>query len=453
MSTNLFQQLLQAQRDFQEELLRRKNVVGVAVGYKNYKDETTDQLALAVLVEQKKPAEALTPEDFIPKEINGMPTDVIEVGRLEAHTTPRDRFRPTVPAGVSIGHYLVTAGTIGAIVFEKSTGEPLILSNNHVLANSNFATIGDPILQPGPTDHGVRPNDVVAQLFRYQTIYYHGEIPPENPTTTPPIPTPTTPEPPTTTPEPPIVIPVPPTDTTPEPPTTTPEPPTTTPEPPIVIPIPPTDTTPEPPTTTPEPPDTGGGVETPTSSCDIVELIVGFGNALAKLNGSEKRIASVPATEVSSQSARAQTTSTATRNVSAQSDFIYSNQVDAALARPNNPLMFEQEIMSIGRPSGTKNPALQMQVRKHGRTTGYTEATVTLMNATVNVSYNTPSGVQQARFTGQVITGPMSQGGDSGSLIFEVGSLNAVGLLFAGSSRATIFTPINLVLDKMNIRF
>ena len=54
MSTNLFQQLLQAQRLFQEDLMSRANVVGVAVGYKNYKDESTDQLALAVLVEQKK---------------------------------------------------------------------------------------------------------------------------------------------------------------------------------------------------------------------------------------------------------------------------------------------------------------------------------------------------------------------------------------------------------------
>jgi len=47
----------------------------------------------------------------------------------------------------------------------------------------------------------------------------------------------------------------------------------------------------------------------------------------------------------------------------------------------------------------------------------------------------------------------MSQGGDSGSLIMEVGSSNAIGLLFAGSSQATIFTPIDMVLDVMNIQF
>ncbi|GEM_PF-135283 len=445
MSMNLFQQLLQAQRLFQEDLLRRANVVGVAVGYKNYKEEATDRLALAVLVEKKKPVEALTEEDLIPSEMDGAPTDVIEIGRLEALTSPRDRFRPTIPAGVSIGHYLVTAGTIGGIVFDKTTGEPLILSNNHVLANSNFATVGDPILQPGPTDHGVRPNDVVAQLHRFEPIYYHGEVPPE------PEPTPTNPPaPPTTTPTQPPTTP-PPVDTTPtQPPTTPTQPPTTPTQPPTTPTQPPTTPT-QPPTTPTQPPTNGGNVDTPTSSCDIVDLIVGIGNTVARMNGSDKRLTSVP----SSQAATAQTTTTTApvQNISAQSTYIHNNSVDAALARPNNPQMFEREIMSIGRPSATKRPSLQMQVRKHGRTTGYTEATITLMNATVNVSYNTPSGVKQARFSGQVITGPMSQGGDSGSLIFEVGSLNAVGLLFAGSSRATIFTPIDVVLDTMNIRF
>ncbi len=445
MSMNLFRQLIEAQRLFQDDLLRRQNVVGVAIGYKNFKEESTDQLALAVLVEQKKPIEALTEEDMIPKEMDGARTDVIEVGRLQAFTTPRDRFRPTIPVGVSIGHYKVTAGTIGAVVFDRTTGEPLILSNNHVLANSNDATIGDVILQPGPTDHGVRPDDVVAQLHRFERIYYHGETPPPITTPNPPTTTPTPTQPPVdTTPNPTQ----PPVDTTPNP---TQPPVDTTPSPTQ----PPVDTTPEPtspvsPTTPTNPPTTGGEVDTPSSSCDVVDFIVSIGNTVARLNGSDRRLESVPV----SQSASAQSTGgTAVKTASAQATTIHNNRVDAALARPNNPTQFEQEIMGIGRPSGTKRPALQMQVRKQGRTTGYTEGTITLMNATVNVSYNTPTGVQQARFVGQVMTSPMSQGGDSGSLILEVGSLNVIGLLFAGSSRATIFTPIDTVLDTMNVRF
>jgi outer membrane biosynthesis protein TonB len=448
MSLNLFQQLLQAQMLFQDELLRRANVVGVAVGYKNYKEESTDQLALTVLVEQKKPVEALTPEDFIPKELDGAPTDVIEVGRLQAFLSPRDRFRPTIPAGVSIGHYMVTAGTIGAVVFDKTTGEPLILSNNHVLANSNAATVGDAILQPGPTDHGVRPNDAIAQLHRYQTIYYHGEVPPADVTNpTKPI-QPTEPTPPTQ-----------PTDTTEPIQPTQPIQPTEPVQPiePIqpTQPIQPTEpiqpTQPIQPTKPAEPVDTTTNI--PTSTCDVVDLVVSFGNALAKLNGSDKRITSVPATQSASSQSISAPRSIGSVSAQAESEYIHNNRVDAALARPNNPLMFQQDVMNIGKPSGTIKPALGMKVRKNGRTTGYTEATITLLNATVNVSYNTPTGVQQARFSGQVITDAMSQGGDSGSLIFEMGSLNVVGLLFAGSSRATIFTPIDTVLDTMNIRF
>ena len=157
MSLDLFHQLLEAQRLSQEDLLRRRGVVGVAIGFRNYKEQVTDQLAMAVLVEQKKPIEALSAEDLVPPDVNGARTDVIEIGRLEAQLNPRDRFRPNIPAGVSIGHYKVTAGTLGAVVFDNQTGEPLLLSNNHVLANSNQAAIGDAILQPGTTDHGVRP--------------------------------------------------------------------------------------------------------------------------------------------------------------------------------------------------------------------------------------------------------------------------------------------------------
>lgn len=421
MSTNLFRQLLEAQSLFQEDLLRRRGVVGVAVGYKNFKEQSTDELAVTILVEQKKPIEALGPEDIIPRDLNGARTDVVEVGRLVAFDNPRDRFRPTIPGGVSIGHYKVTAGTIGAMVFDRDTGEPLLLSNNHVLANSNDALIGDVILQPGPTDHGVRPDDTVAQLYRFETLYYHGDTPPPAPPSTPT--------------KPPIVV----TPTQP-PPTSTPTPtipvtPTTPTKPPVVV-------TPTQPPTMPDTP--------PDSSCDIVDFVVGLGNTLAKLNGSDKRITSIPA----SQAASAQSaTSTMTRSATAQTTTIHSNRVDAALARPNNPQMFQSEILNIGRPTGTKRPALGMNVRKHGRTTGYTEGTITLMNATVNVSYNTISGVRQARFSGQVMTTAMSQGGDSGSLIVEVGSTNAVGLLFAGSSQATIFTPIDMVFDVMNIQF
>jgi hypothetical protein len=47
----------------------------------------------------------------------------------------------------------------------------------------------------------------------------------------------------------------------------------------------------------------------------------------------------------------------------------------------------------------------------------------------------------------------MSTGGDSGSLIVEANTQNAVGLLFAGSGQTTVFTPIDRVLSTLNVKF
>jgi hypothetical protein len=95
--------------------------------------------------------------------------DVRYVGRLVKLETPatlRKRRRPLV-IGCSIGHFSVTAGTLGCFVKERKSGATLILSNNHVLANENAAKKGDAILQPGSLDKGKRPKDVVARLRKF----------------------------------------------------------------------------------------------------------------------------------------------------------------------------------------------------------------------------------------------------------------------------------------------
>jgi hypothetical protein len=74
------------------------------------------------------------------------------------------------------------------------------------------------------------------------------------------------------------------------------------------------------------------------------------------------------------------------------------------------------------------------------------------VNAVVDVGYTTAAGRKTARFTGQVMTTGMSAGGDSGSLIVAKDSQDAVGLLFAGSGTTTIFTPITLVLNALQVR-
>lgn len=84
-----------------------------------------------------------------------------------------DRCRPPAP-GVSVGHYLVSAGTLGCIVKKKDDDNHYILSNNHVLANMNESSIGDPVLQPGKLDGG-QNTDTIARLADYEPLVFNGD--------------------------------------------------------------------------------------------------------------------------------------------------------------------------------------------------------------------------------------------------------------------------------------
>lgn len=99
-----------------------------------------------------------------------LPSEIIEVGKIKAIALTTDKWRPTV-GGISIGHYNISAGTLGAACF-KSNGDKLILSNNHVLADCNDADIGDDIYQPGPADGGTVA-DKIGELDSYVTIVFN----------------------------------------------------------------------------------------------------------------------------------------------------------------------------------------------------------------------------------------------------------------------------------------
>lgn len=162
-------------RSARRELLRRRNVVAVGVGYKTVQGKKTDQLALICSVEVKAAKVSLTAAEMIPESVQGIPTDVNSTGVIFAQQSRTERHRPA-PGGVSIGHYLITAGTLGCLVKKNNT--IYILSNNHVLANSNEASVGDPILQPGPYDGGTQQNDTIARLSEFVPINFTtGTIP------------------------------------------------------------------------------------------------------------------------------------------------------------------------------------------------------------------------------------------------------------------------------------
>jgi hypothetical protein len=71
---------------YQTELLRKANVVGVAVGYREKAGQMTDQVVLTVMVKKKVPLSQLDAKDVIPTEIEGVMIDVKEVGEIRALT-------------------------------------------------------------------------------------------------------------------------------------------------------------------------------------------------------------------------------------------------------------------------------------------------------------------------------------------------------------------------------
>ncbi|WP_236076311.1 S1 family peptidase [Streptomyces coffeae] len=227
-----FQALAKIQASEEAGLLEKPNVVGVALGYKYTGGEKTNQKALVALVETKLDKQMLGKGELAPAKIGETPVDVQEVGIIHAGLGPdlttnvpmfmmdgrmemgregealaerepsaitRERIAPGMapvrpqvlthrvrPAygGVSIGHYKITAGTLGTCVYDAQyfPGAPpkyYVLSNNHVLANSNDAKIGDPILQPGPYDGGSATADTIAWLSRFVPIKYmqNGNVP------------------------------------------------------------------------------------------------------------------------------------------------------------------------------------------------------------------------------------------------------------------------------------
>jgi hypothetical protein len=70
---------------YQTELMSRANVVGVGIGFRHQGGVRTERIALVVMVSRKLPRSALAPEDLLPREIEGVPLDVQEVGEIKAY--------------------------------------------------------------------------------------------------------------------------------------------------------------------------------------------------------------------------------------------------------------------------------------------------------------------------------------------------------------------------------
>lgn len=325
-------------KKFQGRLLGLENVVGVGIGYREVRGEETTEPGIVALVSRKiKPAE-LKPGQMVPRQLQGSPTDVWEVGEFRFFNARTEKKRPALP-GTSIGHYQATAGTFGAVVWDQKTGEPLVLSNNHILANATNgkdgrAKAGDPILQPGAYDGGKVPEDVIAHLVRFVPLRR------------------------------------------------------------LIT----------------------------NTSCTWAAATVQAANLALKVIRPRYRLR-------------------------LEKEETSPNFVDAAVARPVDPNIIEEEVLEIGKVTGTAENRLGLKVIKSGRTTGVTHGKVRVVHATLQVALG-EEGV--CFFTDQVISDLISRPGDSGSLIFNQ-NRQAVGLLFAGTEKVTAFNPIQKVATLLGI--
>jgi hypothetical protein len=312
----------QAKRQNESRLLRMSNVVAVGIGFKTTGGVQTDEISVIVSVVKKLPLVQLPERSRVPQALAGVQTDVIETGPIFALQDPKEKMRPARP-GISIGHYLITAGTLGCLV--QREGQVYILSNNHVLANSNNGQIGDAILQPGPHDGGTLA-DQIGTLEQFVPVSF--------------------------------------------------------------------------------------GL---SSGCGCSPFAF-----LMRLLGMAKPMVNEPG----------------------------NNTVDCALAKPLSPELVNPDILGIGIPTGAAAATLGTPVQKSGRTTGLTTDQITQIDVSVTVSYG---GNNIAVFKNQLMAGPMSQGGDSGSAVLDMNK-QVVGLLFAGSTNTTIINPIQLVLDALQVQ-
>ena len=146
---------------------------GVALGVT--RGETGNDYRLAVRVQRRALDNGVLREQ-LERSARGE-IDYRYIGRLTKHQTPwyQSRQRPLL-IGCSVGHFNITAGTLGAFALRAGGGRAVILSNNHVLADEDNGRIGDAILQQGDLDGGTHPGDAVGALLDFVQLRSSGNL-------------------------------------------------------------------------------------------------------------------------------------------------------------------------------------------------------------------------------------------------------------------------------------
>jgi hypothetical protein len=136
-------------------------VIGSDVGLKERAGRLdANEIAIRVYVARKRPAAELAPEERFPDELEGVPTDVIvqREGQLAADTAKYDPLQGGCSTGVKhpdAQNNLLSAGTLGCMVRDNTTGGLMALSCWHVWCRRyDWQSKDCTTTQPGTADGG-----------------------------------------------------------------------------------------------------------------------------------------------------------------------------------------------------------------------------------------------------------------------------------------------------------
>lgn len=179
-------------RKIWKELKKKQNVIGLDADLlpKLKEGEKINEGSLRVYVTKKLPISqfvkpsvsnkirkllGLKPKpdcnDLVPKTIQGVPTDVIELEKPKAlYLNPKEKYRP-VKAGISGAHEKCTACTLTGF-FTNKENIVLVGGNNHCIGIENKAKVGDKIIQPSAYDGGKSSTDTIGTFSHMVELKY-----------------------------------------------------------------------------------------------------------------------------------------------------------------------------------------------------------------------------------------------------------------------------------------
>jgi len=162
--------------------LKRPGITSIGVGYKRQKGKVTNKICIQFTVARKNSLSELKSAKLekLPKFlfIDGVrtPTDILQrtfarsvipvdiEAKIKSAAIRKKAADPIRP-GVSIGHWTISGGTLGCVVYDARSGAPYALSNWHVLCGSG-GKHGDAVVQPGRVDDSHVEQNKVGYLER-----------------------------------------------------------------------------------------------------------------------------------------------------------------------------------------------------------------------------------------------------------------------------------------------